>query len=82
MVRSYRIFNKGSITPSILEIESELLDHEEKEVKIAEEKIQKAKLSADKLVGDTTKDLTVIEEEERKKLLEEVDAKGEELKRD
>ena len=80
MPRSINIFSKGSILPPILEIEEELIEQENEALKLAEEKIQKAKFAGEKLIEDAMKELPFIEEEERKKLLNSVDASIEELK--
>ena len=80
MARNTSILNKGSILPSIVELEAELTERENEAMKIAEERIHKAKLTGEKLVEDTLKELPQIEEGERKKLLEGVDARVEELK--
>ena len=80
MPRSINIFTKGSILPPILEMETELIEQENEALKLAEEKIQEAKHTGEKLIEDTLKELPVIEEEERKKLLETQDAKVEELR--
>ena len=80
MPRSINIFTKGSILPPILEMEAELIEQENEAHKLAEEMIEKAKLTGEKLIEDAMKELPVIEEEERKKLLEAVDASIEELK--
>lgn len=80
MARSISIFNKGSIVPSIIELETELIERETEASRLAEEKIHKAKITSAKLIDETTKELLSIEENERKTLLEEVDARVEELK--
>ena len=80
MLRSISIFSKGSILPSILEIEEELIEQENEVFKLTGEKIQKAKSDEEKLIEDATKELPFIEEEERKKLLDSMDASIEELK--
>ena len=74
------VFNRGSIMPSIIEMETGLLESEKEARKIAEEKIIQAKLAGKKLIDDTQKELSRIEEHERKKLSEEVDSRTEELK--
>lgn len=80
MMKITSIFNKESILPSILELETELIDQENEVLKIAEESVHKATLSAEKLVKDTLKELPGIEEEGRKRLLEEVNVKTDDLK--
>jgi len=79
-MRIIGIFNKESILPSILELEEELMDQENEALKLAEEKVHEATLSAEKLVKDTIKELPRIEEEERKRLLEDVNIKTDDLK--
>ncbi|MFC1692068.1 hypothetical protein ACFL1R_01020 [Candidatus Latescibacterota bacterium] len=80
MLRGDRIFNKGSLLPSIIDLEEELKEMENKSVKLAEDRIQKAKISAEKLIDDLTKEVQVLENEGRIKLLEEVDSTVIELK--
>ena len=80
VVRITGVFNKKSILHSILELEAELIEQENEALKLAEEKVHMATLSAEKLVKDTIKELPRIEEEERKRLLEEVNAKTVNLK--
>ena len=79
MASNISIFNKGSILPSIIEMEAELLERENEVQKLAEEKIHKAKLYGEKLLEDTIKELPLIEEEEGKKLSEIIDARTEKL---
>ncbi len=79
-MRITSIFNKESIVPSIVELEKELTDLENEALKLADGKIRDAQLSAEKLMKDTIKELPGIEEEERKKLLEEVNAETDDLK--
>jgi len=79
MASNISIFNKGSILPSIIEVEKELLERESEVQKLAEERIYKAKLSGEKLLEDTIKELPSIEEEERKKLSENIDSRTEKL---
>ena len=79
MASNISIFNKGSILPSIIEVETELLERENEVQKLAEEKIHNAKLTGEKLLEDTFKELPLIEEEERKKLSENIDARTEKL---
>ena len=80
MLKSINIFTKGSILPPILEMEGELIEQENEALKLAEEKTLEAKLTGEKLIENTMKELHIIEEEERKKILEGVDAKAEEIK--
>ena len=80
MPRSINIFTKGSILPPILEMETELIEQENEALKLAGEMVEKAKLTGEKLIDDALNELPVIEEEERKKLLEAQDARIEELK--
>jgi len=70
MVKSINIFNKGSILPSILKMEAELIEQENEIKKRADETIRQVELSSMKLVEDTRKALPNIEEEERQKLME------------
>ena len=79
MLRSTTIYNVGSVIPSILEVEEKLIEQENEALQLAEEKIHKAKLSGETLVEDTLKELPGIEEEERKKILDEVNIRTEEL---
>ena len=81
MPKSSRTFNEGSIIPSILTMEAEFIERENEEQKLAGEKMQTAKFSCDKLIEDTVKELPAIEEKERKKLLDEVDASADELRK-
>ncbi|MFC1539267.1 hypothetical protein ACFL6H_07580 [Candidatus Latescibacterota bacterium] len=76
------VFNKGSIMPSIIELETGLQESENETRKIAEEKILQANLTGKKLIDDTQKELSLIEDNERKKLSEEVDDRTEKLKDD
>jgi len=78
--KSINIFSKGSILPSILETEEKLIEQENEALKLAGENIQKAKLAGEKLLENAMKELPFIEEEEKKKLLNSVDASIEELK--
>jgi len=82
MAKAYGLFNKGSIIPSILELETELIESESEERERAEELVRNARLSGEKLLEETRKELAGIEEEERKRILESLDARLEELKRD
>jgi len=75
------IFNKGSILPSIMEIEKELIKQENEAKKLSEEKILAAKTLGDKLIEETLKKIPRIEEEEIKKIFDTVDEKTEELER-
>ena len=79
MASKVSIFNKGSILPSIIEMEAELLERENKVKKVAEEEIHRAKLSGEKLLENTIKELPLIEKEERKKFSENIDAGTEKL---
>jgi len=79
MVKSINIFNKGSILPSILKIEAELIEQENKIKKRADEKLRQAELSSAKLVEDTQKELPIVEEEERGKLLQSLNSEIENL---
>ena len=79
MARNTGIFNIGSVLPSILDKEKELLELESKELENTEKQAQDAKRAGEKLIEETMKKLPNIEEKEKKKLLEEVDAKVEEL---
>ncbi len=74
------MFNKGSLLPSIIDLEEELKEKESEAVKLADDQIQKAKISAEKLIDDITKEVQVLENEGRKKLLEEADSTVIELK--
>ncbi|MFC1651127.1 hypothetical protein ACFL2X_06110 [Candidatus Latescibacterota bacterium] len=76
------VFSKGSIMPSIIELEAGLLENENETLKLAEEEIRRAKLSGKKLLDETVEELSLIEVEERKKLSDDVDAKTEKLKDD
>ena len=76
------VFNKGSIIPSIIEMETSLQKSENESQKLAEEKIRQAKLSGKKILDETIKELSLIEVEERKKLSDDVDAGTEKLKDD
>ena len=81
MPKSIGVFNKGSILPSIVEIEEKLLEQESEAKKLADEEIHKAELSAEKIIEETIKGLPLLVKKERKKLIEEVDEKAGELKR-
>ena len=74
-------FNKGSILPSIIEMEEELIKQENETQKLSEEKILEAKVSGEKLIKDTLKKIPQIEEAEKKKIFDTVDEKTEELER-
>ena len=82
MARSYRIFNKGSLLPSIIELEAGLIESEDEESKRAEETVREARLSGDRLIKEVEVEIIEIERDERKKLLEEVDATVEKLEED
>ena len=71
---------RDSLLPSILELESELLEREKSVLKSAEEILHEAKLAGDLLIENTLKELPDIEEKERKKLIESLDTKTEELR--
>ena len=79
MLRSTTIYNIGSIIPSILEVEEKLIEQENEAQQLAEEKINTAKLSGETLVENTLKELPGIKGEERKKILDEVNIRTEEL---
>ena len=79
MLRSTTIYNVGSVIPSILEVEEKLIEQENEAQQLAEEKTHTAKLSGETMVEDTLKELPGIEEEERKKILDEVNIRTEEL---
>lgn len=81
MTKSTGKFSRDSLLPSILELESELFEREKDAMKGAEEKIHSAKLTGDALNENTIKELPILEEEERKKLLETENAKTEELRK-
>ena len=80
MAKIDNIYNKGSILPSIIEAESELTGLENDAQKRADEMVQEAKLSGEKLVEDAMKELPEIEKEERKKILDETTSKNNEYK--
>lgn len=80
MSSDFSVFNKGSIMPSIIELEASLLENENETQKLAEEKIRQAELAGKKLLDETIKELPLIEIEERKKLSDEVDVNAEKLK--
>jgi len=82
MAKVHGLFNKGSIIPSILELETELMESEREEKERAEELVRNARLSGEKLLEETRRELAGIEEEERKRILESLDARLEELERD
>ncbi|MBN1294068.1 MAG: hypothetical protein JXB48_19685 [Candidatus Latescibacteria bacterium] len=79
MAKRSGIFNKGSILPVILETEAELIERENEALKNAEETMRQAQISAKKLIDKTLKELPVIEEEGRARLLDIVDSQTEEL---
>ena len=76
------VFNKGSIMPSIIEMETGLQKSENEYKKLAEEKIRQARLAGEKILEDTIKELSLIEADERKRLSDEVDVRTEKLKDD
>lgn len=82
MVRIFNILKRSSVLPSILEIEEELTACENSELKLAEEKLIEARKQGEKLIEKTAKELPEIEEENRRRLLDMVDARVEELKRE
>ena len=79
MASNIGIFNKGSILPSVIKAETELLERENEVQRLAEEKIHKAKLNGEKLLEDTIKELPLIEEDEKKKISENIDSRTEKL---
>ena len=74
MPRSTTLFNKGSILPEILEIETELVRELNDVKKSADTMVQSARQSGEDLTAATKKELPVFEEEERKRLLEQIRA--------
>ena len=79
MLGRISIFNKGSILPSIIEMEEELIKQELETKKLSDEKVLEAKVSGEKIIKDTHKKIPGIEEAEKKKILETVDEKAQEL---
>ena len=82
MVRIFNILKKSSVLPSILEIEEELTACENRALKLAGERLIEARKQGEKLIEETAKELPEIEKENRQRLLDLVDARVEELKRE
>ena len=79
MVKEKSIFNKGSILPYIIELEAEFIEQENEALKLADEEVRQAQLSGEKCIEDTRKEIPVIEEEERRKILDAYDSETEKL---
>jgi len=80
LAKSRKMISKGSILPSILGVEEELIAREKEDMNRAKEIIQKAELEAERLVEDAATEIHIIENREREKLLNAVDARVEELR--
>ena len=78
--KTMNIVRKSSILHSVLEMEEELIKRENEALKHAEEIITEAKKAGDTIVEETTKELPILENDKKKKLLESVDATIKELK--
>ena len=80
LAKSRKMISKGSILPSILGVEEELIAREKEDMNRAKEIIQKAEFEAERLVEDAATEIHIIENREREKLLNAVDARVEELR--
>ena len=82
VVRILNILKRSSVLPSILEIEEELTACEDRALKLAGERLIEARKQGEKLIEETAKELPEIEKGNRQRLLDLVDARVEELKRE
>jgi len=82
VVRILNILKRSSVLPSILEIEEELTACENRAQKLAGERLIEARKQGERLIEKTAKEFPEIEKENRQRLLDLVDARVEELKRE
>ncbi len=83
MAASARIFNRGSILPSILELESQIRAQNESAREKADEIVEKAEREAERIIDEARSSIRDIEKEERSLLekqmennLEEIETSG------
>ena len=82
MAKKTIIFNRGSVLPSILDLESELAELERQSQMESDKLVSDAHESALKIIEDTKEEIRKIERDERAKLFEIVDDRVESLIRD
>ena len=81
MAKNPLVFNKGSIIPSILEIEEQLMKSADETREEAEKIVARANAAAEEIAEKTRREIRGIEEKERKKLLDQMDAEIDDLSR-
>ena len=81
MLGRKKTYSRGSLLPSIVELEKELVAREEEAKKIGHDRIHEAKLAAENLLADTRKELPRIEEDVRRKLIEEELTEAEDIQK-
>jgi len=81
VARKLRVFNKGSIIPSILKIEEQLMQSEDEAREEAEKIIARANADAEEIMRTARQEIRGIEEDERNKLLDQMETGIDELTR-